>query len=97
MGQDQPSAETDPPFSDVLVPGRRVVVRSAIDRRTSPHGEGMTDALGTVLTVDAEHVEVMTRRGQVRVDRRLILAAKQVPPPPQRRPSAPPPGWSAGG
>lgn len=94
-GAQRPPAGGARPLDEVLVVGRRVVVRYAIDRATSPHGEGMTDALGTVLAVDAEHVEVMTRRGPVQVPRALILAAKQVPPPPQRRRPRPPAGWTA--
>lgn len=62
------------------------MLRYAIDRKTSPHGESMTDALGTILAADETEVEVMTRRGQVRVPRVLVIAAKEVPPPPVRRP-----------
>lgn len=80
---------------EILCEGRRVVIRYAIDRSTSPHGEGMTDALGVITSMDAQTVSVMTRRGEVAVPRAAILTAKRVPPPPQRRPSAPPPGWSA--
>lgn len=47
----------------------------------------MTDALGTVRAVDEDTVTVMTRRGEVRVVRGLVTAAKEVPPPPQRRPA----------
>lgn len=65
--------------------GTRVVLRYAIDRETSPHGESMTDALGTIQSVDETELCVMTRRGQVRVPRMLVIAAKEVPPPPTRR------------
>lgn len=77
-----------PGWAPFLEPGRRVVMRYAIDRTASPHGESMTDALGTILEVDANSVEVMTKRGAVRVPRTLVVAAKPVPPPPQRRQGA---------
>lgn len=87
-----PSDPPDPPPSGVrpgwapfLVPGRRVVVRSAIDPASSPGGERMTDALGTVLRADARTLTIMTRRGEVTVLRGLVLAAKPVPDPPVRR------------
>lgn len=70
------------PFLQV---GRRVVLRYAIDRETSPHGESMTDALGTILAADEQVVSVMTKRGQVRVPRVLVIASKEVPPAPVRR------------
>ncbi|ATG55294.1 acetyltransferase [Brachybacterium ginsengisoli] len=77
-------------WAPFLAVGRRVVLRYAIDARTSPHGESMTDALGTVVGSDERTVQVMTRRGEVQVPRALVIAAKQVPPPPTR-----PPGRSA--
>ena len=73
-------------WAPFLQAGRRVVLRYAIDRAASPHGESMSDALGTILSADENEVRVMTRRGQVRVRRKLVIAAKQVPPPPVRRP-----------
>ena len=74
-----------PGWAPFLEPGRRVVMRYAIDRTASPHGESMTDALGTITLVDEAVVQVMTRRGEVRVPRALVIAAKEVPPPPVRR------------
>lgn len=71
-------------WAPFLVPGNRVVLRHAIDRERSPHGESMSDALGTVEAVDDRSVTVMTRRGSVRVPRALVIAAKPVPPPPSR-------------
>ncbi|SRR5690606_7794670 len=65
--------------------GTRVVLRHVIDRESSPHGESMSDALGTIHEVDEHVIAVMTRRGEVRVPRALVIAAKEVPPPPQRR------------
>lgn len=61
-----------------------MVLRYAIDRSSTPHGESMTDALGTILGVDDAAVRVMTRRGEVSVPRALVIAAKEVPPPPRR-------------
>ncbi|WP_114855838.1 acetyltransferase [Brachybacterium sp. YJGR34] len=72
-------------WAPFLEGGRRVVLRYAIDRESSPHGESMTDALGTILEADEAAVLMMTRRGQVRVPRALVIAAKEVPPPPVRR------------
>lgn len=78
-------------WAPFLLEGRRVVLRYAIDRERSPHGESMTDALGTITGADDSVVQVMTRRGEVRVPRALVIAAKEVPPPPVRRqgPAAP--------
>ncbi len=94
MTASQPDpARTAPPrpgWAPFLVPGERVVLRYRIDRRSSPHGEGMTDALGVIERVDARTVTVMTRRGRDIVVRGLVIAAKQVPPPPPRRPRAGP-------
>ncbi|NMA77039.1 MAG: acetyltransferase, partial [Actinomycetales bacterium] len=72
-------------WAPFLMEGRRVVLRYAIDREASPHGESMTDALGTILAADETTVAVMTRRGEVSVPRALVIAAKEVPPPPVRR------------
>jgi hypothetical protein len=71
-------------WAPFLRDGRRVVLRYAIDKERSPHGESMTDALGTVMAGDDSSVTVMTRRGEVRVPRALVIAAKEVPPPPRR-------------
>lgn len=80
-----PAPSARPGWAPFLVPGERVVLRYRIDRSASPHGEGMTDALGYIAAVDAEHVTVATKRGADRVPRSLVIAAKQVPPPPVRR------------
>lgn len=56
----------------------RVVIR----HRTP---DGLTDALGVVTAADALSLEVTTRRGSVRIDRRSVLAAKRVPPASVRR------------
>lgn len=89
MVDDADAARPRPGWAPFLVPGKRVVLRYRIDRGSSPHGESMTDALGTIATSDAESVTVMTRRGSDRVPRALVIAAKQVPPAPRRRVSAP--------
>lgn len=59
-------------------PGHRVVVRYLL-----PSGQA-TDALGMLVSVDAETVVVETKRGLVRVAGDTIVAAKEVPPPPPR-------------
>ncbi|QNN83188.1 acetyltransferase [Brachybacterium sp. Z12] len=78
-------------WAPFLLEGRRVVLRYAIDRESAPHGESMSDALGTIFGTDETAVRVMTRRGEVSVPRALVIAAKEVPPPPVRRrgPAAP--------
>jgi len=63
-------------------PGLRVTVRYRL------HGEefGFTDALGYLEHIDADTLEIRTkRRGVVAVPTRDIVAAKRVPPPPAPR------------
>jgi len=63
-------------------PGVRVTVRYRL------HGEeyGFTDALGYLERIDADTLEIRTkRRGVVAVPTRDIVAAKRVPPPPAPR------------
>lgn len=48
----------------------------------------MTDAVGTLVAVDDSSVVVETARGEVRIDRARIVAAKEVPPRPSRRGAA---------
>jgi len=66
-------------------PGHRVVVRYIL-----PTGQA-TDALGELLSTDAESVVVDGKRGVERIPRGAIIAAKAVPPAPdprvRRRPS----------
>ncbi len=62
------------------VPGRRVVVRYLL-----PTGQA-TDALGELLSADAETVVVDGKRGVERIAVADIVAAKEVPPPPAPRP-----------
>lgn len=64
------------------MPGARVVVRYLL-----PSGQA-TDALGELLSADAETVVVDGKRGVERIPRRDIIAAKEVPPPPRPRPRA---------
>ncbi|MGN8553715.1 UNVERIFIED_CONTAM: hypothetical protein OHV15_14135 [Microbacterium sp. SLM126] len=61
-------------------PGHRVVVRYML-----PTGQA-TDALGELLSTDAETVTVDGKRGIERIPRDAIIAAKEVPPPPAPRP-----------
>ncbi|NMR29814.1 hypothetical protein HGO92_08940 [Arthrobacter sp. SF27] len=59
-------------------PGTRVVVRYRID-------DGVTDALGYLVSLDATECTVRTRRGDVVVPLDRVEAAKEVPPPPAPR------------
>ena len=66
-------------------PGHRVVVRYIL-----PTGQA-TDALGELLSADAECVVVDGKRGVERIPHGAIIAAKEVPPPPaSRAPRRPP-------
>ncbi|MDR7186421.1 hypothetical protein J2X85_003457 [Microbacterium trichothecenolyticum] len=66
-------------------PGHRVVVRYIL-----PTGQA-TDALGELLSTDADSVVVDGKRGLERIPRGAIIAAKEVPPPPaSRAPRRPP-------
>ena len=60
-------------------PGHRVVVRYLLATGQA------TDALGELLSVDAETVVVDGKRGIERIPRADIVAAKPVPPPPPPR------------
>jgi len=65
-------------------PGHRVVVRYIL-----PTGQA-TDALGELLSTDADSVVVDGKRGLERIPRGAIIAAKEVPPPASRAPRRPP-------
>ena len=67
--------------------GARVVVRARLNPRgqADPGGPSMTDAVGRLVSVDAGTVVVETSRGEVRIDRDRVVAAKVVPPKPSRR------------
>lgn len=62
-----------------LVPGMRVVVRYLL-----PTGQA-TDALGELLSRDADTLVVDGKRGVVHIAVTDVVAAKQVPPPPAPR------------
>lgn len=81
-----PSTAGRPGWAPFLRPGARVVLRHAIDPASAPSGEHRSDALGTITAIDEHSITVMTRRGEARVLRGLVVAAKEVPPPPLRRP-----------
>lgn len=85
MSEPGSAARTRPGWAPFLTPGTRVVLRYRIDRATSPHGEGLTDALGTISAVDSAHVHVMTKRGESAVPRELVIAAGAEPASPQRK------------
>jgi hypothetical protein len=60
-------------------PGHRVVVRYLL-----PSGQA-TDALGELLSADAETAVVAGKRGLEHIPVRDIIAAKEVPPAPEPR------------
>lgn len=60
-------------------PGMRVVVRYRNDEGS------FSDAVGELVRVDADGVEVATRRGPVSVAAADIALGKRVPPAPPRR------------
>ncbi|GAA1959497.1 hypothetical protein [Microbacterium deminutum] len=62
-------------------PGHRVVVRYLL-----PSGQ-TTDALGMLLSADAETLVVDGKRGVERIAVEDIIAAKEVPPAPGPRPN----------
>lgn len=72
--------------------GLRMTIRYRIDPE---EGASATDALGEVTAVEPDTIVVATRRGEVRVPKDRIIAAKEVPPPPPRRTRSAGPG-SAG-
>ncbi|WP_449288945.1 putative acetyltransferase [Microbacterium koreense] len=67
------------PARRLPAPGRRVVVRYLL-----PTGQA-TDALGTLMSADAETVVVDGKRGVETIAVSDIIAAKEVPPPPKPR------------
>lgn len=71
-------------FVSGTAPGTRVVVRYRIEGM-------MTDALGTLISVDDTNCVVETKRGPVEIALADIALAKAVPPPPApRRPRSEP-------
>lgn len=69
---------TDPDPIEGLRPGMRAVVRRRIE-------DGVTDALGEVMAIDADSISVQTRLGLVVIERAIVVAAKEVPPRAVRR------------
>lgn len=67
--------------------GARVVVRARLSpqRVADLGGPSMTDAVGTLVAVDATSLVVETSRGRVTIQRDRVVAAKVVPPRPARR------------
>ncbi|WP_394939184.1 ferrous iron transport protein A [Psychromicrobium sp. YIM B11713] len=63
-----------------LEPGSRIVVRYRIDGPLP-----LTDALGVLLSKDAESISVQTKRGVVVIRSSDIVAAKAVPAAARRR------------
>lgn len=63
---------------DGLRPGMRAVVRRRLE-------QGVTDALGDVVAIDADTISVQTRLGLVVIERAVVVAAKEVPPRTPRR------------
>ncbi|HEU5223525.1 MAG TPA: hypothetical protein VFU07_07570 [Candidatus Lumbricidophila sp.] len=64
-----------------IAPGMRVVVRYLL-----PSGQA-TDALGVLLSADADELVVDGKRGVEHIRIADVIAAKQVPPPPAPRAS----------
>jgi len=64
----------------------RVVVRYRLAAaRVDADGASLTDALGELVAMDGSFVVVRTRRGDERISKSAVVAAKQVPPAPARR------------
>ncbi|MGG7466169.1 MULTISPECIES: hypothetical protein [unclassified Plantibacter] len=75
--------------------GTRVVVRYRLDDGTA----GATDALGELVSCDAAHCVIATKRGPEQVSLAAVIAAKPVPPAPaprQRRRNSAEPGQTDG-
>lgn len=81
---------TEPDLTTHLRVGMRIVARSRlVGSDASAGGSGgapsLTDTLGQLVSIDAEHLVIETRRGPVTIARSLVVAAKEVPPAPSRR------------
>ena len=68
--------------------GSRVVVRWRLEAPDEATGATLTDAVGTLSTRDGDTLTVDTSRGPVTIERRRVVAAKEVPPKPARRGAA---------
>jgi N-acetylglutamate synthase len=71
-----------------LPPGSRVVVRWRLAQPDAASGATLTDSVGTLTSTDESHLEVLTSKGPVRIERSRVVAAKEVPPKPSRRGAA---------
>jgi GNAT superfamily N-acetyltransferase len=65
-----------------------VVVRWRLEVPDAATGATLTDAVGTLTTRDDATLTVETSRGPVTIERRRVVAAKEVPPRPSRRGAA---------
>lgn len=68
--------------------GSRVVIRWRLEAPDERTGATLTDAVGTLSVRDEDSVTVDTSRGPVTIERRRVVAAKEVPPKPTRRGAA---------
>lgn len=76
----------DPRSEPCLTPAEsRVGAGDRVVLRFRDADGSLTDALGDLVTLDEVTAVVRTRRGDVRVPRASVVAAKRVPPPPSRR------------
>ncbi|MEK4243199.1 N-acetyltransferase [Janibacter sp. FSL W8-0316] len=67
-----------------LTVGSRVAVRSRI-APPPPSGPTLTDTVGELVGIDATHLRIATRTGEVTVARDRVVAARVIPPKPVRR------------
>lgn len=67
-----------------LTVGSRVAVRSRI-APPPPSGPTLTDTVGELVGIDATHLRIATRTGEVAVARDRVVAARVIPPKPTRR------------
>lgn len=67
-----------------LTTGQRVAVRSRIDPPPTA-GPTLTDTVGELVDIDATHLRIATRTGDVTVARDRVVAARVIPPKPSRR------------
>lgn len=67
-----------------LTTGQRVAVRSRIDPPPTS-GPTLTDTVGELVGIDATHLRIATRTGEVSVARDRVVAARVIPPKPTRR------------
>ncbi|MDJ0321394.1 hypothetical protein [Pseudarthrobacter sp. PS3-L1] len=75
---DKPIGTSPADYLAGALPGTRVVIRYRLE-------QGLTDALGILLSSDKASCTVRTRTADVRIELTLVVAAKEVPPAPERR------------